>query len=168
MTVWESVDAVNAAHTSPEGQKFKADIDAIVDTSNPAIKSQHNTFVFVNDFAPVADCAVTEQTIFFLPTSTDQAEFTAAWEESIKQWTAPAGWVAGTYGWAEQEIDAPPHVGGGKAKAFLASAGWESIEKAQAGREVSRAAFEPLGKFGLSPEKAHSRFTTLTKSPKQP
>lgn len=160
------MDAVKAAHSSPEGIKFREDFEKIMDTSNPAIKAHHNTFVFTNDFAPVADAPVVEQTIFFVPTSVNKAEFTATWEEALKSWNAPAGWIAGTFGWGEEEIDQPPHLGNGKCNPFLAAAGWESIEKAQASREVSQAAFEPLKKFGITPEMAHSRFTTLIKGPK--
>lgn len=164
--VWESVDAVNAAHNSPEGAKFRADIEAVTDTSNPELKIHINTFVFTNDYAPVADAAITEQTFMFVDPSVNQADFVAVWEEALKGWTSPPGWITGTYGWAEGEVDNPPQLGAGKSKVFLASAGWESLDKAKAGISVSKTAFEPLvTKFGLKPEQVHSRFTVLTKAP---
>lgn len=164
--MWESVDAVKASHQTAEGQKFRADLEAMQDTSNPDVKAHNNIFVFSDDFTPVAEAAVTQQTIVFVPTSVDKAAFTAAWEEAIKNWTKPDGWVAGVYGWSEDQLDQPPHIGTGKANGFLASAGWESIEKAQAAKEAAKAAFEPLSKFGIKPESAHNRFTTLTKAPR--
>lgn len=93
-----------------------------------------------------------------VPTSVNPADFEAAFNEVLKAGGAPPdGFVAEAHGWGMEEIDHPKV---GKAKVFLATSGWASVDKAKAASSGAEKAFEPLKKFT---EHHHVRTTVLTK-----
>lgn len=148
------MDSVKAAQTAPDHKSAFDALSAVEDTSNPAIKKQHNIFTLNNDFAAVAEAPVVMFTAFVVPAA-QQTEFDAAWDEVVKG-DKPAGLLLGTHGWGAEEVDAPEI---GKGKIFLAAAGWDSTESAEASKAKSTEKAKGLEKFG----KPHVRFTTLTK-----
>lgn len=156
------MDAVKAAHASPEAAQIKAALESLADTSNPALKPRHNVFTLNSDAAAVVAAPVTQLSAFVLPTSVSKEDFAATFEESVKGSAGVDGVIAGAHGFSEEQVDLPD---GSKANVFLIISGWESIEKAKAAREGSKAAFAPMAKFGDALKNEHVRYSTFTKVP---
>lgn len=152
--MWDSLESVTAARESPDHKAAFESLAAIEDKSNPAIKAQHDLFSFNNDFAAVADAPIVMFNVLVVPAA-QQAELDAVWAEVVKG-DHPSGFVAGTHGWGNQEVDIP---GVGKGKAFLAVSGWESAAAAEAVKTSAADKGKSLEKFG----KPHLRLITLTK-----
>lgn len=152
--MWDSIEAVKAAHDNPDHKAAFESLAAFEDKSNPAVKTYHNIFEFNNDFEAVAGAPVVMFNALVVPAA-QQAELDAAWAEVVKG-GQPAGLVAGTHGWGAQEVDTPD---AGKGMVFLAASGWESKEAAEAVKTASAEKGASLDKFG----KGHVRLATLTK-----
>lgn len=152
--VWDSLDSVGAARSSPDHKAAFESLAALEDKSNPAIKAHHDVFSFNNDFAAVAEAPVIMLNVLVVP-SDKQAELDTVWAGLVKG-DHPPGFVSGTHGWGQQELDIPEI---GKGKAFLALSGWESAAAAEAVKTSAADKGKSLEKFG----KPHVRVITLTK-----
>lgn len=154
--MWSSLDAAKAAAASPEAEKVKAAFQEVADTSGELLP-YHNVVVFDKDFTPVAESPVVHLNAVFLPTDVNVAEFEAAFQDGLKSWGGAEGWIAGVYGWGQDELDSPKI---GKKKVFLAAAGWTSVDAAKAVGAKAKEGFKPLEKYSAHTQ---ARFTTLTK-----
>lgn len=69
------MDAAKAARSNPDASEVRKAFEQLIDTSNLDIKPHHNISSLNSDFSPVADSPVVQQTVIFLPTTVDKAEF---------------------------------------------------------------------------------------------
>lgn len=154
--MWSSLETAKAAEASSDADEAKGVFMELLDTTAEH-KPYHNIIVFNKDFAPVAESPIVHLTAVFLPLDVNVAEFDAAWVECVKGWGGAEGWVAGAAGWGQDDVDVPKL---GKQKVFLLSAGWTSVDAAQAATEKAKESFKTIEKFS---EHTQTRFTKLTK-----
>lgn len=148
------MDSFNKSRESADHKAAFEALAAIEDKSNPAVKAHHDVFSFNDDFAAAAAAPVVMFNIIVVPPA-QQAELDGVWSELVKG-DHPSGFVAGTHGWGQQEVDVPEV---GKGKAFMAVSGWESAAAAEAVKASAADKGKSLEKFG----KSHVRLVTLTK-----
>jgi hypothetical protein len=118
----------------------------IVDVSDPRYKPYHNAVAFNKPFETIGGAPVVEMTAIFLPTDIDKSAFEAAWGNAISDTSKiPEGFLGGCSGWAMDDVEGHPKMP--KAKLFLVSTGWESMERATAAVEKSKDNFKELAKF---------------------
>ena len=114
---------------------------SLIDTSNPAVQTFHNTVILHKPIETVIVAPVVQITNIFLPANVDKAAFDVAWEGLVSHMRAnpPDGFVAGAHGWGLEEING--------AKVFTALSGWESVEKNAAGQAAVADKFGAISKF---------------------
>ncbi|KAK3934055.1 hypothetical protein QBC46DRAFT_90710 [Diplogelasinospora grovesii] len=165
VNVWDSEASYTTSQSSPLHAKSKDLIKQVIDTSDPAVHPYHNTILFDKPFDKVASAPVVQMTAIFLPAATDKAEFETAFEGvlDLLRGNMPAGFVIGTHGWATNEIEHHPKIGG-KAKVFVSASGWESLEKITAAHAGAGGAggiadkFKDLERFGGVHDAHHTMF----------
>ena len=101
----------------------------IIDTSDASRYPVRSTVVFDTPFSTIADAPIVIMAAAFLPTGVDLSAFEKAFAAAVYTSGRPDGFIAGTRGWAKEEVDNHPKMQGTKAKVFVTASGWESIEK---------------------------------------